>query len=857
METKVLTPKGFKLLGDVNVGDQVTNPDGTVATVIATHFPKNQQFYRVTFSDGASVEVGHDHLWGVRNASVRKRRKVAVGPVPENMSPTDEWNFRYFQRYSVVTTTQLLEMFNEGDALAVPLTSPCVLTCVPGRWPTLPPYTVGVLIGDGSISHDTVSWSKPDEYIVDKIAAELDPIDLLVTSKEDSIRHGIVRRHKSLKESAQVMLQRVGLMGTHSWDRFIPQRYKVATIEDRYALINGLMDTDGYVDERGHVEYSTASKVLAEDVQWVLRSLGYTATIHIKEEPKIGNVVYRPSYRIYVRGNNMKRLFTLPRKHERLKDRTGVGSGSTGDLWADNRIVSIEPTVVEDGKCIAVDNPNRLYITDDFIVTHNTYAVLLQPIKHLNNPGFGGVVLRRDSEQIRKEGGLWDTSSIIYPQVRGKPKETTLEWSFPSGASITFAAIQYDADVLKWQGTQICYLAFDEATHFTSKQFWYMLSRNRSVCGVKPYVRLTFNPDPDSWVYELFGPWVDPLHPNYGAKPNEVLHFMRSKGVIQWVPEGTPKSKSITFIPAKIHDNKILMEGDPDYLANLEALDETDRLRLLEGMWAAAAKEGALWEIADHTWEGFKLPPCLFRNADGQKVFKPPADMVRISIGIDPTFADPDARKNPEKTLDKCGIIVSGVDTQGQVYVLFDGTCQSKAESFIKMAAELYKIFEADVIIVEAYGGGEVVKQMFDVMYPGGKYNVQLSPFKRGDKAARAKPTSMLYKVGRIHHCGELRALEHQQLNWDPRVNGKSPNNIDALVWSIDGLNLGNLFELESHNRITLNLGDNETNGENDDNNDDEYFAALSELAEAEPQRKTAFGYVGDDSVSMLRIKNG
>ncbi|NBV84085.1 hypothetical protein EBR57_08200, partial [bacterium] len=126
-----------------------------------------------------------------------------------------------------------------------------------------------------------------------------------------------------------------------------------------------------------------------------------------------------------------------------------------------------------------------------------------------------------------------------------------------------------------------------------------------------------------------------------------------------------------------------------------------------------------------------------------------------------------------------------------------------------------------------------------------------------GDKAARAKPTSMLYKVGRIHHCGELRALEHQQLNWDPRVNGKSPNNIDALVWSIDGLNLGNLFELESHNRITLNLGDNETNGENDDNNDDEYFAALSELAEAEPQRKTAFGYVGDDSVSMLRIKNG
>ena len=495
-----------------------------------------------------------------------------------------------------------------------------------------------------------------------------------------------------------------------------------------------------------------------------------------------------------------------------------------------------------------------------------TAAVLLQPIKHFTNPGFGGVVFRRDSEQIRKEGGLWDTAERIYPYARGKPKETTLEWLFPSGASITFAAIQYEADVLKWQGTQICYLAFDEATHFTSRQFWYMLSRNRSVCGIKPYVRLTFNPDPDSWVYELFGPWVDPLHPKFGAQSGEIRYFTRVKGVIQWVPEGTPNSKSITFIPSRIQDNKILMEGDPAYLANLQALDETDRRRLLDGEWAAAAKEGAMWDLSDHSWDGFRLPHCLFRNAKDEAVFEPPADLVRIAIGLDPTFADPEARKNPEKTLDKCGLIVAGVDTQGQVYILYDGTVQSKAESFIKMAARLYDVFKADIISVEGYGGGEVVKQMFDVMFPDGKYNVRLTPYKRGDKAARAKPAALLYKMGRVHHCGELRQLEHQQLNWDPRVNGKSPNNIDALVWAIDALNLGDVSVGQSTSRVTYNTEEDadsqfsieqfaEGNASLADYEYDEYFDALSELGQTESKRDSKFGYVGDGAVSMLRIR--
>lgn len=848
METKVLTPKGFKLLGDIEVGDQVTNPDGTTATVIATHFPKDQQFYRVTFSDGASVEAGADHLWGVRNATNRKRDKVPIGPVPQGMSEVDEWNFRYFQRYAVVTTTELFEQFSRGDALAVPLTSPCTFTRPSGRWPILPPYTIGVLIGDGSMSGSSVSWTKPDEFVVEKVAKDIAHLGLMVTEQSEADRHGIARPVASEVESAQELLRRVGLMGTHSYDRFIPDYYKMGSIETRYAIINGLMDTDGSVDDRGHVEYSTASKQLAEDVQWVLRSLGYTATISVKAEPKIGDIIHRPSYRIYVRGNNMKRLFTLPRKLSRMKDRVGVGSGSTGDLWVDNRIVSIEPTVVEDGKCITVDNPNHLYVTDDFIVTHNTYSILLDALRYVNNPKFGAVVFRREGVQIRSEGGLWDTSTQIFPHVGAVPREHNLDWKFPSGASVTFNALQHETDILNWQGSQICGIYFDEATHFSRKQFIYMMSRNRSDCGIKPYIRLTFNPDPDSWVFDLFGPWVNPEHPKFGAKGGDILWMKNVKGEFTWVPEGTPNAKSITFIPSLVHDNKKLLEANPEYLDNLQNLADTDRERLLEGRWTSLRTEGALWSEDDLGWEGFRLPPAFVKTADGPK-FVPPADIAYIAIGVDPTFADPDAAKNPEKELDKCGVIVAGVDNDGIGYVFYDGTIQSKAEDYVNFVAKLYKLFDADIISVESYGGGQVVTQLFDIMY-GPTLNVKATPFKRGDKASRARPVAMLYKRGKVHHCGKFPALEHQMKNWDPRnKNARSPNNIDALVWAFDALGLCNSIDVQPTSRMKYNLVHNE---DDDEAETDKYLDALNRYGEAIREGAPPRGYLPGGLVSML-----
>jgi len=139
-----------------------------------------------------------------------------------------------------------------------------------------------------------------------------------------------------------------------------------------------------------------------------------------------------------------------------------------------------------------------------------TWALEVEPLRHVQLvQGFGGVIFRRTSNQIRNEGGMWDESFSIYPSCGATPFETTLEWIFPPFENrIRFAHMEHEKNRFDWQGAQIPYIGWDELTHFTEEMFFYMLSRNRSTCGVKPYIRATTNPDADSWVAEFIEWWT-------------------------------------------------------------------------------------------------------------------------------------------------------------------------------------------------------------------------------------------------------------------------------------------------------------------------------------------------------------
>ncbi|GAB3284420.1 hypothetical protein GCM10027347_61380 [Larkinella harenae] len=248
-----------------------------------------------------------------------------------------------------------------------------------------------------------------------------------------------------------------------------------------------------------------------------------------------------------------------------------------------------------------------------------TFSLLLEPLRHVqSNANFGAVCFRRTSPQISAQGGLWDASSAIYSLAGGIPRQSRLDWHWPNGGRVSFKHLQYESDLLDWQGSEIPLILWDELPHFTKKMFFYMLTRNRSTCGVKPYVRATCNPDPDSWVAELIAWWID---------PESGLPIPERDGVIRWFTmsgdnyvwgntfeEVADKAshflepmaeqynvsidtfiKSITFISGKLVDNRELLGKDPSYLANLMAQDEGTVAQLLHGSWKAVISDRDLY----------------------------------------------------------------------------------------------------------------------------------------------------------------------------------------------------------------------------------------------------------------------
>lgn len=236
-----------------------------------------------------------------------------------------------------------------------------------------------------------------------------------------------------------------------------------------------------------------------------------------------------------------------------------------------------------------------------------SYGLLMDPLRHFNNKEFGGVIFRKTSVQVRNEGGLWDDSMKLYSMFRARPREATLEWRFPKGMSMSFANLEHEKDVFNYQGAQIAWLGFDEVTHFSESQFFYMLSRNRSTSGVKPRVRCTCNPDPDSWVRTFIDWWIGKDGFPIAERAGVLRWFIRINDAIVWAstPDEIHKQygygveiqpKSVTFIPAKLEDNKILMQKDPGYLGNLLALNRVDRGRLKDGNWNIRATAGTFFQ---------------------------------------------------------------------------------------------------------------------------------------------------------------------------------------------------------------------------------------------------------------------
>lgn len=261
-----------------------------------------------------------------------------------------------------------------------------------------------------------------------------------------------------------------------------------------------------------------------------------------------------------------------------------------------------------------------------------TWSLLVEPLRYLTNPEFGAVVFRRTIPEITHEGGMWDEARKLYPLFGGQSNVNEHQYRFPAGMVVTFSHLQRVEDVYNWRSAQIPLIEFDQLETFTAYQFFYMLSRNRSMCGVKPYVRATCNPEP-GWLADFLAWWIGVDGYAIPERSGNTRYFVRVNDVIYWA--GTPeeltaqypdsKPLSVTFILSTIFDNPILLETDPGYLANLEALPQVDRERLL-----GDRQKGGNWKIRSTTGKVFDN--IVIRKISDEEIYGK-ADRHGIKVG--------------------------------------------------------------------------------------------------------------------------------------------------------------------------------------------------------------------------------
>lgn len=261
-------------------------------------------------------------------------------------------------------------------------------------------------------------------------------------------------------------------------------------------------------------------------------------------------------------------------------------------------------------------------------------ALIMEGARNISVKGYSGIIFRRETTDIR-DGGLWDEAFPLYKACGCKTNSQALTFRYPSGGFVKLDHLQHEKDIYGHQGKQYAYIAFDELTQFTEKQFFYLLTRNRSVV-VNPYMRGSCNPDPDSflvngrdgWGSGLISWWIGNDGFPIAERNGKIRYFYRNGDVYDWANSreeliGRHKEeievlfrqindtgeivpwdkfcnamvKSITFIKSSVFDNKILMAANPEYVANLVNQDSVTKQRLIDGNWKVKA-EGSIFKTS-------------------------------------------------------------------------------------------------------------------------------------------------------------------------------------------------------------------------------------------------------------------
>ena len=424
LTSKVLTPSGFIEMGDVKQGTCVRTPDGKNAYVLATYDQGVRKVLKFTFDDGRVVLADENHLWRVKAIDESANRKLGcTGKMVWDIKTSANLYGRYNFRKKKVHVPLLVPA--RGNAIKLPLD----------------PWLLGFLLGDGFFKYKHCSFATHDAELVERVRSLLPSGYKLVARNKtrrscdwaismDTVDHNKRTKGVVIHEWRRILTE-LGLYGKGSHERFIPDIYFRGSLSQRMELIRGLLDSDGYAAKSGNVvQFYSTSKQLARGFQQLIWSIGGIAKSIVRPSSYLDRqriaIKCRDFCLVTVRVKNPADLFSLTRKKIRLGSSTQYSNGLS------LRIQSIERVADEPTRCILVNHPDHLYITDDYVVTHNTltaeiYAEVVQrPLYKINagQLGMDAETVEKELEIVLRRAERWGAVSLIdeadvYIRTRG------------------------------------------------------------------------------------------------------------------------------------------------------------------------------------------------------------------------------------------------------------------------------------------------------------------------------------------------------------------------------------------------------------------------------------------------------
>ncbi|WP_432141614.1 PhoH family protein [Streptomyces sp. bgisy084] len=356
--TNVLTPDGWRPIGELQVGDLVIGSNGEPTPVLGVYPQGEKDIYRVTAQDGSWTLCCGEHLWTVRTASDKRRDKP----------------------WRVLETQEMIGNLRAAHARRYELPLLTAPVCFPEREVPMDPYALGLLLGDGCLTGSTTpSFSSDDPELVEALTAALPGVHARPKGGPDYVLNRIKEPGDVVTTENPVtrVLRELDLLGSRSNTKFVPDVYRYNSVEIRLALLQGLLDADGgpvAQDSRTcRVQYSTTSILLRDDVISLVQSLGGVA--YTRRRPAAGRAPGRAGQRavehrrdahiVDIRLPEGLEPFRLARNREKYH---AAGGGGRPMRFID----SIEPAGREEAVCIQVAAEDSLYVTQDYLLTHNT-----------------------------------------------------------------------------------------------------------------------------------------------------------------------------------------------------------------------------------------------------------------------------------------------------------------------------------------------------------------------------------------------------------------------------------------------------------------------------------------------------